>query len=172
MGRRRLGEDGSHARTETPQGINDPHHCRCFVLDREWIGVLKRKLIRRGFGQQIAEEDHGQVWGLRKKLTEREQIHVKAMPDGLIESEMEPPPEYPVEHLNPRHSYSAHKQVLSVLRSVGIRFRRVRDTPPTCAMPKIVRPKRYTHWVTIAIVMALVAAAIALVVYAISKRRS
>ena len=127
----------------------DPHHCRCFVLDKEWVPALKRKLVRRGFERQISEFCHGQVWGLRKRLTEREQIHVKVMRNGLIESEMEPPPEYPIEHLSPKHSYSAHWQLLRTLRSVGARFRLARDVPPTCAKPKIVRPERYTHWETI-----------------------
>ncbi len=42
------------------------------------------------------------------------------MPDGNIESEMEPPPAYPAAHLNQEHSYPAHQETEKVLRKAKI----------------------------------------------------
>ena len=77
----------------------------------------------RGSGfEDVLQEDHGQAFGLRYLLSGRKQLHVKVMPGGRIEAEIEPPPEYPFAHLNQAHSYSAHAEVVALLRGWGIGF--------------------------------------------------
>lgn len=125
---------------------HDRHHCRCFSIDAGMLRLLKKKLAGLGFKPQTLEADHGQAWGLRLRTSEYEQIHIKAMPNGVIESEAEPPPEYPFAHLNPEHSYSSHRHVLRILRSLRIPFQRVRDVPSTCRRPVVVHPENPTGW--------------------------
>lgn len=150
---------------------HDRHHCRCYKIDKSKIRLLWDRLRSLGFERQILEKDHGQVWGLRRKTSETEQIHIKAMPDGRIESEMEPQPEYPFAHINQEHSYSSHRDLGRLFRSLSIRFQRVRNVPSTCRRLVIVRPKSPTNWKVIVALAALVVLA-ALAAYALSRRRS
>ena len=129
---------------------HDRHHCRCFRIGADTVRLLKKKLAGLGFEPQTFEMDHGHAWGMRLRTSEYEQIHIKAMPDGAIESEAEPPPEYPFAHLNPEHSYSSHRDVLRILRSLRIPFQRVRDVPPTCRRPAVVHPENPTGWEVLA----------------------
>ena len=129
---------------------HDRHHCRCFRVGVRMVRPLKDALAGLGFKQQTLEENHGQAWGLRLRTSEYEQIHIKAMPNGVIESEAEPPPEYPFAHLNPEHSYSSHRDVLRILRRLRIPFQRVRDVPPTCRRPAVVHPENPTGWEVLA----------------------
>ena len=107
--------------------------------------------MRRSGFERVLEEYHGQVFGLRLLLSRREQLHVKVMPDGPVEAEIEPPPEYPFAHINRKHSYSAHRQVGRILRGCGIRFRTTRTVPRTCLRPIIDRPDNPSHWTAIAL---------------------
>ena len=120
---------------------HDKHHCRCFRIDRRMIGKFKYMLIRYAFEPVTLEEDHGQVFGLRRRRSEHEQTHLKVMPSGTIEAENEPPPEYPFAHLNQTHSYSPHNGIWELLRGMGIPFRVVSDVPDTCRRPVVVLPK-------------------------------
>ena len=130
-------------------GRHDRHHCRCFSVDVRAIDRLRKGLVGLGFEPQALEMPHGQVWGVRLRTSDHEQIHIKAMPSGIIESEAEPPPEYPLAHTNPEHSYSPHRNVEGILRRLRVPFQRVRDIPSTCRRPVIVRPMNYVGWLTI-----------------------
>lgn len=149
---------------------HDKHHCRCFTIDKNLIRWFRNVLISRGFERQVVEDDHGQEFGLRKRLTEHKQLHVKVMPDGLIEAEMEPPPEY-LEHLDHKYSYSPHSRVLRILRGVRIGFRSARPTPPTCKRPVVVHPKHHTSSKKVVGVAVLVCIGAVLLGYALHKGR-
>lgn len=148
---------------------HDQHHCRCFSIDRGRVELFRDMLHALGFEKQIAEMPHGQAWGLRLKTSENEQIHIKAMPDGRIESEMETQPEYPADHLNQAHSYSPHRYLGRLLRELRIPFRRVRDVPHTCWRPVIDRPGNPVRWEWFAIAALGLAGLLA---YALRGRRS
>lgn len=150
---------------------HDRHHCRCYSVDKSRVALLRDMLRGLGFEKQIAEEDHGQAWGLRLKTSGTEQIHIKAMPDGRIESEMEPQPEYPAAHIKQAHSYSPHRSLGSLLRELRIPFRSVRDVPRTCRRPVIDRPENPTRWEWFA-VATTVALGLAGLAYALWRRRS
>ena len=135
---------------------HDRHHCRCFSIDAGMLRMLKKKLAGLGFKPQMFEEDHGQVWGLRLKTSEYEQIHIKAMPDGVIESEAEPPPQYPLAHLDKKYSHSPHRYVGGILRRLRIPFQTARDVPSTCRRPIVARPKNLVDAKTIGLIAAIV----------------
>lgn len=127
---------------------NDPHHCHCFQifsLNSETISKMKES----GFNKQILEEYHGQVFSTTKRLDEHTQIHLKVLQDGTTESEMEYPPDYPVAHLNPTHSYSAHKETEIILNHFSIAYKLKRIPPITCIQRKIVKAIKPSHWTVI-----------------------
>lgn len=149
---------------------HDQYHCRCHKVAAHKIRRIRDRLPGLGF-ERVLEEDHGQVFGMRRRLSEHEQLHVKVMPNGRIEAEIEPPPEYPLAHINQKHSYSAHRAVVDVLGRCGIKFRTVHDVPPTCLDPVVDRPSKPTHWKVFAV--AIVAAiAVFAGVLAVNKLRS
>ena len=123
---------------------HDQYHCRCYKLASYRIRQFKEMLNGMGFERQVLEDDHGQAFGRRRRLSEHEQLHIKVMPDGWIEAEIEPPPEYPFAHRNQVHSYSAHNAVLDVLQECGIQFRTVPYVPATCLDPIVVKPVKPT----------------------------
>ena len=149
----------------------DRHHCRCFWVGRRRIRRFRALLAGIGFEEQVLEENHGQVFGMRRKMSEREQVHIKVMPDGWIESEIEPTPEYPLAHIKSMHSYSSHDAVRSILHECGMGFRMVADVPEPCLNPTIVRPHKPTHWTTIVGVIS-VAALTLLGAYIVNKVKS
>lgn len=149
---------------------HDRHHCRCHRVLPYRIRKLKDRMTCLGF-EQVLEEDHGQAFGRRLRLSEHEQLHVKVMPGGWIEAEIEPPPEYPLAHINPRHSYSAHHAVIDMLGKCGIRFRTVPTVPSTCLEPMVDRPDRPTHWKVLVSALGL-AIATFFGVLAVNKLRS
>lgn len=153
-----------------PDG-RDRHHCRCFWVGRRSISRFRALLAKIGFEEQLLEANHGQVFGMRRRLSEREQVHIKVMQDGWIESEIEPPPEYPLAHVNPANSYSSHDAVRAILRECGIRFRMTVNVPPSCLNPAVVRPHRPTHWKKIAGIASVAALAL-LGAYLVNKARS
>ena len=141
---------------------NDPHHCHCFQ-----IGTLSPKVIlkmeQNGFKKQILEEDHGQIFSRVKRIDEHTQIHFKVLPDRIIESEMEYPPDYPFAHINSTHSYSAHNETQIILDQFSIPHKLTRVPPITCIEPEIIDAKKPSHWISIAVVCligAVVAAAL------------
>ena len=125
---------------------SDIHHCRCFKIDPNDIEVCKTKLIKLGFEKQILEENHGQVFGLRYKLLELLQIHFKVMPDGIIESELEPPPDYPSAHLNQKYSFPSHDGIQAVLSHVEIGYTTIDPIPETCKLSNIIHPDKPLKW--------------------------
>jgi len=146
-------------------GEEDPQHCRCYKLTSLDDDVLTR-LMEGGFEEQIPQENHGQILGIRKKLDKYMQIHVKVMRDLSIESEMEYQPEFPLAHLNTIHSYSAHKETQEVFTQLGISYF-LKQTPPlTCIKRKIIKAVKPSHWTTVVGGLALVGLAIAAVYYA------
>lgn len=75
------------------------------------------------------------------------------MPDGNIESEMEPSVAYPGAHLNPEHSYSAHAQLQELFSEhISLDSYVIRNIPSTCKKPIIKKPDNPTHAKTIAAV--------------------
>ncbi len=126
---------------------SDIHHCRCFKINLKDIEKCQSQLLELGFEKQPGgEEDHGQVFGLRYKLNELLQVHWKVMSDGLIESEMEPPPERPGAHLNQIHSFSSHETIEPILQSLDLRYETIHPIPDTCIDPKIIEPNSPMKW--------------------------
>ena len=125
---------------------SDLHHCRCFKIDPNDIDTCKEKLIELGFEQQIFEQDHGQVFGLKRKLLELLQIHLKIMPDGIIESELEPPPDFPGAHLNPKHSFPPHDRIPALLNFFKLDYTTILPIPKTCKFPKVIIPNNPLKW--------------------------
>lgn len=124
--------------------MTDPHHCRCFSIHAQNIENFRNALLYFGFKDEF-QEDHGQVFGYVLRVSDKLQLHVKVMPNGGIESEMEPPPAYPAAHLNPEHSYSAHKETEQILRLSRIQYGVISQIPHTCICPKIKKPYKPTH---------------------------
>jgi len=142
----------------------DPHHCKCHKLVSLDDDVLTR-LVEGGFEDQILEEDHGQILGIRKKLDKYMQIHVKIMKDLSIESEIEYQLEFPFAHTNKTHSYSAHKETQEIFNQLGIAHF-LKQTPPlTCIKRKIIKAIKPTHWTTVVGGLVLAGLAIAAVYY-------
>lgn len=126
---------------------SDEHHCRCFKINSNDIDFFKKKLIELNFEEQPGgEQDHEQVFGLRRRLLELLQIHIKVMPDGLIESELEPPPEYPGAHVNQLHSYSPHDGLPILLEHIRTEYTIIQPVPDTCHLPKIIDPDKPLKW--------------------------
>lgn len=160
----------SNIEISLPKKQNDPHHCRCFRI-LENLASAKTKLEKIGFGQQIHEEDHGQVFGRILRISEYEQIHVKPMPDGMVEAEIEPPASYPSAHLNPEHSYSAHPELEQTLNRAKIKFVQNTSIPLTCIVRRIKKPANPTHIVTILVIAALAAIAVVVIVALLRRCR-
>ena len=98
----------------------DPHHCRCFSISKLNFRYFETKMQSFGFSEPFFEDDHKQILGFTKRLSEYYQIHVKLMPTGKIEAEIEPPQDYPFAHLNSTHSFSAHPELKVLLTALNI----------------------------------------------------
>ena len=68
------------------------------------------------------------------------------MPDGIIESECEPPPEYPGAHINQSHSFSPHIGISALLDHIGITYKIIQPVPDSCTTPIISLPDRPLKW--------------------------
>ena len=123
----------------------DPHHCRCFSIPKLQFRNFEAKLQNFGFSEPLFEEDHHQILGLTKPIYEYYQIHVKLMRKGRIEAEIEYPQDYPMAHLNPTHSFSAHTELNSFLNTLQIPYKCKRIPPITCIQRQIIPAQNPTH---------------------------
>ena len=123
----------------------DSHHCRCFSISKSNFSNFKTKLLNVGYSEPFFEEDHGQILGLTKRLSENYQIHVKLMCMGRIEAEIEYPQDYPMAHLNPTHSFSAHAELNLLFNGLQIPYKCKRKPPNTCIQPQIIPAQQPTH---------------------------
>ena len=142
------------------------------MIDSKDIEICKSRLTKLGFEKQPGGEmNHGQVFGLRYKITKRLQLHFKVMPDGRIESELEPPPEYPGAHLNQKHSFSPHKELNLLLKKIKIRYRMRTPIPETCNYPEENEPDRPLLWQKI-LLIGIVPLVTTYIAYKIAKSDS
>ena len=162
----RISNLGEKVKFSPPAEKEDPHYCHCFVIDED-VETFKKKLDDLDAVEQL-EENHGQAFGRAFRISEYLQLHIKVMPSCEIESEMEPPPDYPGAHLNQEHSYSAHREVQEVLHITKTPYHLKRRVPTTCLQPVIKKPKNPTHITTIIVGVALVAV-FAVAVFAMAK---
>ncbi|MBA4718154.1 MAG: hypothetical protein HRO68_03260 [Nitrosopumilus sp.] len=122
--------------------MEDPYHCKCFFIKN--IQEFENIILDCGFKDEF-QEDHGQVYGYVLRVEDKLQHHIKVMPNGNIESEMELPPAYPAAHLNQEHSYPAHQETEEVLRVAEIEYEIINPIPNTCLNRKIKKPDNPTH---------------------------
>ena len=132
---------------------HDPSHCNCFAIDPRYAGILQSNLLNNGFFNPL-QENHGQTFGVATNIDKTLQFHMKAMPNGKIEAEIEPQTQF-VEHLNQSYSSPAHFQVKQVLDAFRIPYRQI-SSSVACFSGKIKRPPNPTSVVGV-IVGALVA---------------
>ena len=99
---------------------DDPYHCNCFKIQQSHFNYLRSKLIENKFFNP-PQENHGQVFGLAKDLNEKMQVHVKVMPNGNIEAEVEPSIRF-IEHLDQSYSSPAHNHVKSILDALRVPY--------------------------------------------------
>ncbi|MCV0398369.1 MAG: hypothetical protein K5785_00075 [Nitrosarchaeum sp.] len=149
---------------------NDPHHCHCFKILNTHFDLFRNKLEQNGFTDGL-QMPNGQLFGRIKKINAEEQMHVKLMQSGIIEAEIEPSQDYPVAHLNQKHSYSAHNQLQELLNQFGIPHIRNWSIPLWCIRPIIVKPFRPTHVKVIAGVIVVILFA-GVLGYALAKSKN
>lgn len=147
---------------------NDPHHCHCFILHPSYHDEFKQHLDKLEFKDPLLQMNRGQKFGLTKRLDEETQIHVKQLENGVIEAEMEYPSDYPMAHLNPEHSYSAHNEIEQILNQGGFSYTRKIVPPITCVKRIIKKAIKPTHINTILAGIAVVSA-IGVSAYLINK---
>ena len=121
--------------------VEDQFHCSCFSIDPRYTEALQANLLNNGFFNPF-QENHGQTFGLAKNLDETLQFHLKTMPNGKIEAEIEPQTKY-VEHLNQNFSSPAHFQVIQILDAFRIPYRQI-SSSVACLSAKIKRPSKTT----------------------------
>lgn len=129
---------------------NDQYHCHCFSIDELDIDEFREQLEEIGFKSTIWQDDSTFEFGLVLRIDEYAQMHVKVDSEGRIEAEIEYPPDYPVAHLNQKHSYSAHHGLKQVFRFVRVRHKSKFFPPLTCLRPKIIPAINPSHAKTIA----------------------
>lgn len=124
---------------------DDQFHCRCFKVNPRDIDKIKTQLESLNFYKEF-EEDHGQILGLVLRVKDKLQLHLKVMPSGVIEAEMEPPPAYPAAHLNQEHSYSAHYELQQLFAEyLSVWYNIKPNVPQTCLNRIIKEPDDPTH---------------------------
>lgn len=149
---------------------HDPHHCRCFRVRKSDILTYKTGLESLGFRETSLQLDQGQLFELVRSDGNGKQMHIRIMPLGQIESEIEPSPSYPFAHLNPLHSYSAHLELEQIFRKwIRISYKRRIRMPITCFKRVIVEPQSPTYIVTFVFVIIAVVV-ICYVIYRLSKK--
>jgi len=123
----------------------DSRHCRCFSISKSNFKDFESKLQNLGYSEPLFEDDHGQILGLTKRLSTNYQIHVKLMRTGRIEAEIEYPQDYPMAHLNPTHSFSAHLELNLLFIALQIPYKCKKKPPTTCIQRKIIPAQQPTH---------------------------
>ncbi len=148
----------------------DNHHCRCHTISKEYVNRFKNSLLQEGFyDPSPLQENHGQIWGLVKKLDDFWQIHVKVMPEGLIEAEIEPRHAYPLEHLDQQNSFSGHQHVGYYLKKHRIPYR-ARIAPLTCLIPGFKKPSNPMHISALAVIVGVVLGTVVAVVAIVERK--
>lgn len=130
--------------------MSDPYHCHCFSIDELDIDEFREKLKEIDFKNIFWQNDSKFEFGLVRRFDEYTQMHVKVDSEGHIEAEIEYPPDYPLEHLNQIHSYSAHHGLTEAFKVVRIRHKSKLVPPWTCLRPKIIPAKDPSHVKTLA----------------------
>ena len=138
----------------------DPYHCNCFAIDATYTGYLKDQLLNNGYHDPF-QEDHGQLFGLATNIDDKLQFHLKTMPNGRIEAELEPQTKF-VEHLNQEYSSPAHFQVKQVLDMLHIPYQQI-QVSFHCLSGKIKKPSKTTSVIGAILVGIGVIAALAIV---------
>ena len=146
----------------------DPHHCHCFILHQNYHDEFKQHLEKTEFKDPLLQMNRGQKFGLTKRIDEETQIHVKQLENGVIESEMEYPPDYPVAHLNQKHCSSAHHELKEVFKIVQIPHKPKFIPPLSCLQPKIIPAINPSHAKAIA-GGAVVVGIVGVLLYALTK---
>ena len=148
----------------------DTHHCHCIKIFESHFDLFKEKLESNGFEDKI-QIQKGQLYGRIKKINADEQIHIKVMPSGQIEAEIEPSHDFPMAHLNQKHSYSAHNQLLELLHQFGIPYVKNWSIPLSCIKPVIVKPFKPTH-VKVIVGAVIAVTLVGVLAYALSKSKN
>jgi hypothetical protein len=123
----------------------DPHHCRCFSIPKTHFRYFKTQMQNLGCSEPFFEDDHKQIIGFTKGISEYYQIHVKLIRTGRIEAEIEPSQDYPMAHLNSTHSFSAHPELNVLLTTIQIPYKCKQKPPDTCIHMQIIPPQNPTH---------------------------
>jgi len=150
---------------------NDPYHCHCFSIDESDIDEFREQLEEIGFRDTIWQDDDDFEFGLVLRIDEYTQMHVKVDSEGRIESEIEYPPDYPIAHLNQKHSHSAHRELSEVFKDIRMPHKSRHFPPRSCLRPKIVSAINPSHAETVAGGL-LVLGAVSTLLYLMSRERN
>ena len=131
---------------------DDPYHCNCFVISPSHSYYLQNELLKGGYHNPL-QEDHGQIFGLAANVDETMQFHIKVMPKGQIEAEIEPQTQF-LEHLNQNYSTPAHFHVQNVLDSLRIPYQIIQNS--IHCMENVIRKPPQTTSVIGAIIAGVV----------------
>ncbi len=137
----------------------DPYHCNCFVINPQNSEFLRTQLLVNRFFNPF-QENHGQTFGLAKNIDGTLQFHIKTMPNGKIEAEIEPQTQY-VEHLNKENRSTEHNYVKEVLDKLKIPYRQITSSF-TCLSAQIKRPSKTTSVVGAALGVLIVVGLLAI----------
>ena len=148
----------------------DPYHCYCFKIDDLYLDEFREELEKIEFKDTIWQEEHGQEYGLKLRIDEYTQLHLKVFDNGQIEAEMEYPPDYPAAHLNQIHSYAAHNQLKEIFKVVRIRHGTKLFPPKACLQPKVIPAINPTHVVGF-VIAGVAVVSILVVLHALSKSK-
>jgi len=124
-----------------PKIQNDPHHCMCYSIDPLDIDDFENELRDLGFHYPLLDQEKGQILSLVLTNGDDKQIHIKVLPDGQIEAEIEPTSKYPFAHLNQKHSYSVHRDLGELFsKYLTVSHKKKLIPPLSCLRPLIVEP--------------------------------
>lgn len=116
----------------------DPHHCKCFYIDPSLTDKFRKIPEEERFQDTNFQFQQGQIYGLVKNIDNDKQTHVRVMPDGELEAEIESCPEYPFAHLNQKHSYSAHPELEELLKRKMYNKYHQKKLPPLTCIKRII----------------------------------
>ena len=69
---------------------SDPHHCICYSINPLDIEDFDAELRNLGFHYPLLDQERSQILSIVLTNGDDKQIHIKVMPDGQIEAEIEP----------------------------------------------------------------------------------